>query len=134
MASEMEAPRDSQEVPSDAPFQEVFRLMSGYRASQALYVTATLGIVALLADGPQDSDELVRATETHAGALYHVLRFLVGAGLFFAVAPRWLRSVSPRRSAVAARAQAFPDRVAHQRRRVLPIRRPCLAPEGLPSR
>jgi DNA-binding HxlR family transcriptional regulator len=99
----MEAPRYSQEVPSDAPFQEVFRLISGYRVSQALYVTATLGILNLLADGPQDSDELARATGTHASALSRVLRFLVGAGLFFEVAPRWPRSVSPRRSAVAAR-------------------------------
>ena len=71
-------------------FQELFRLIRGYRVSQALYVVARLGIADLLADGAQDSDELARATGTHPGALYRLLRFLAAAGLFREAAPHAL--------------------------------------------
>lgn len=75
------------ESPSREQLQELYQLMSGYRVSQAIYVVATLGIADLLKDGPRGSDELARATETHAPALHRVLRFLAGVGLFSEVAP-----------------------------------------------
>jgi hypothetical protein len=68
--------------------QRLYGLISGYRVSQALYVVAKLDIAGLLADGPRTSDDLAEATGTHAGALYRVLRFLAGVGLFDEVAPR----------------------------------------------
>jgi hypothetical protein len=67
---------------------ELFELMAGYRVSQAIYAVASLGIPDLLASGPQDCDELARATGTHAPTLFRVLRFLAGAGLFEEAAPR----------------------------------------------
>ncbi len=71
-----------------AQIQQLSQLMVGYRVSQAIYVVAKLGIADLLADDPQGSDELARATEANEPALYRVLRFLTGVGLFDEVAPR----------------------------------------------
>jgi hypothetical protein len=68
--------------------KELRHLLDGYRVSQAIYVRAALGIADLLNDGPQGSNELARATATHAAALYRVLRFLAAVGLFREVAPR----------------------------------------------
>jgi len=75
-------------APSPAQTQQLYRLIGGYRVSQAISVVAKLGIADLLASGPQGSDELARATETNEPALYRVLRFLVGVGLFDEMAPR----------------------------------------------
>ena len=83
-----ETPLDRQEVPSREHLQNLHHLLNGYRVSQALHAVATLGIADLLADGPRDSDELARVTETHAGALYRVLRFLAGAGVFQEISSR----------------------------------------------
>lgn len=73
--------------PSREHLQKLFELLSGYRVSQALYVVARLGIADLLKDGPRGSEDLARTTETYAPALYRVLRFLSGVGLFSEVAP-----------------------------------------------
>lgn len=75
-------------APSREQIQELQRLLLGYRVSQALYVAATLGLADLLRDGPRGSDALARATGTDADALYRVLRFLAGVGIFAEVAPR----------------------------------------------
>jgi O-methyltransferase/methyltransferase family protein len=83
-----EIPHGPQRVPAAEHREELFRLLAGYRVSQALYVAATLGLADRLADGPVGSEELARATGTHPGALYRLLRFLAGAGLFLEVAPR----------------------------------------------
>ena len=64
------------------------RLVTGYRVSQAVYVAARLGLADLLKDGSREIDDLARATETHAPALYRLLRFLSGVGLFSEIAPR----------------------------------------------
>ncbi len=80
--------------PAPEQVQELYRLMSGYRVSQAIYIVAALGIADLLADGPHDSHDLARATDTDEDALYRVLRLLVGVGLFDEVAPRRL-SLTP---------------------------------------
>jgi O-methyltransferase domain/Dimerisation domain len=67
---------------------ELFRLVSGYRLSQAMYVVVKLGIPDLMADGPRESVELALATGTHEVALYRLLRFLAGEGILAEMAPR----------------------------------------------
>jgi hypothetical protein len=74
--------------PSPEQIRQLYQLVSGYRVSQAIYVVAKLGIADLLADGPEGSDELSRSTDTNEPALYRVLRFLTGVGLFDEIAPR----------------------------------------------
>ena len=72
-------------------FHTLNRLIGGYRVSRAIAVIVVLGIPDLLAGGPRDIDDLAQATETHAGALYRVLRLLAGMGLFEEMAPRQFR-------------------------------------------
>jgi hypothetical protein len=67
---------------------EMQRKIRGYQVSQAIAVAARLGIADLLAGGPLDCDALARATEAHPDALYRLLRFLAGEGVFSEVAPR----------------------------------------------
>jgi hypothetical protein len=85
---ESEDNRRLPDVPAPEPIQELFPLVVGYRISQAIYVVAKLGIPDLLASGPQDSEALAQATGIYAGALYRVLRFLAGVGLFDETLPR----------------------------------------------
>lgn len=63
-------------------FQELMRLLMGYRLSQAIHVAATLGIADLLAAGPRSSDDLAAATQTHGPSLYRLLRALASEGVF----------------------------------------------------
>jgi len=56
--------------------------MTGYRAMQALYVAARLGIADLLKDGARGSEELARATGADARALHRLLRALASLGVF----------------------------------------------------
>ena len=56
-------------------------LVQAFRVSQALHVTATLGVADLLAAGPRTADDLARATGTHAGALYRLLRAVASVGV-----------------------------------------------------
>jgi SAM-dependent methyltransferase len=65
-----------------APALTLLDLLNGYRVTQALYVAARLGIADRLADGPQGSEELARATGAHAGALRRLLRALASLGMF----------------------------------------------------
>ena len=57
------------------------QLIWAFRASQALHVTATLGIADLLAAGPRTADDLARATGTHPRALYRLLRAVASVGV-----------------------------------------------------
>jgi hypothetical protein len=72
-------------------FQTLNRLIGGYRVSRAIAVVVALGIPDLLTSGPRTIDELAQATETHAGALYRVMRLLAGMDLFEETAPRQFR-------------------------------------------
>lgn len=82
---------------------QLTRLMSGYWYTQAIYVTAKLGLADLLAQGPQSAANLAGATSTHPRALYRLLRALASLGIFvekedrFALAPlgEYLRSGVP---------------------------------------
>jgi len=78
----------SGKTPSPQDFGQIFKLIGGYRISQALYVTVELGIPDLLFAGPKPCDDLAAKTKTHAPTLYRILRFLAGAGLFNEIGPR----------------------------------------------
>ncbi len=58
------------------------QILLGRVASQALYVVAKLGIADLLVDGPKPVEELAKAAESDAAALYRVLRALASMGIF----------------------------------------------------
>ncbi len=88
MPSDEENAHDAPLLPAPEQIRELYSIMGGHRVSQALYVTAKLGIADLLKSGSLRSDELARATETYEPALYRLLRFLTGVGLFREPTPR----------------------------------------------
>ena len=61
--------------------EELRRLIVGQQVSQAVCVSAELGIADVLAAGPRTSEELARATQTSADALYRLLRALAAIGI-----------------------------------------------------
>jgi len=63
-------------------YQVLSDLIMGFRITQMIYVATKLGIPDLLKDGPQNAQDLARATGTHAPSLYRVLRALAGLGIF----------------------------------------------------
>jgi Dimerisation domain len=65
-----------------SPRDTLLQMTNAFRASQAIYVAATLGIADLLEDGPRSVDELAQATGTHAPTLYRLLRALASVGVF----------------------------------------------------
>jgi ubiquinone/menaquinone biosynthesis C-methylase UbiE len=69
-------------MPEESPRDMLSRLISGYQASQAIYVAAKLEIADLLKAGPRSVDELAAATGAHAPSLYRMLRALAGMGIF----------------------------------------------------
>lgn len=68
--------------PDQAVATDIRRLVEGYQVSQALHVAATLGIADLLVGGARASDELAKATGTHATSLYRLMRALASVGVF----------------------------------------------------
>jgi hypothetical protein len=58
------------------------QLIQSFQVTQCIYVAAKLGIADLLKDGPRRSEELAKATGTHAPSLYRVLRLLTAVDLF----------------------------------------------------
>lgn len=71
----MSSERGSPDVPS------LRSLITGYEASQVIYVAARLGVADLLADGPRTAEDLAEALRVHAGALHRVLHALAALGL-----------------------------------------------------
>jgi ubiquinone/menaquinone biosynthesis C-methylase UbiE len=67
---------------NQSPAADLRRLIVGYRLSQALHVTAKLGVADLLKDGPMSVDELARAVGAHPASLYRVMRLLASEGVF----------------------------------------------------
>jgi len=61
---------------------DLLQLASGFHVARALYVSATLGVADLLAEGPKSGPELAMATGTHAASLERVLRLLASVGVF----------------------------------------------------
>lgn len=65
-----------------SPQEQLSRMLTGYWLTQALSVAAKLGVADLLKDGPQSSDDLAAATQSHPRALYRLLRALASVGVF----------------------------------------------------
>jgi hypothetical protein len=68
----------------DAGWTDVARLRSlitGYEASQVIYVAARLGVADLLAEEPRTAEELAEALHVDQGALHRVLHALAALGL-----------------------------------------------------
>jgi len=63
------------------PATKLLEMLHGYRAVQALYVGAQLGIPELLREVPKRSDELASATGAHAGSLRRLMRALASLGV-----------------------------------------------------
>jgi len=64
------------------PSEVLFRMLVGFRTTQALYVAAKLGIADHLVSGPLDSNELARRVRVHPRALFRVMRALAALGVF----------------------------------------------------
>src|SRR5437016_6081115 len=64
------------------PQEQISRMQSGYWISQALYVTAKLGLPDLLKDGPRTAEDLASATKSHPRSVYRLLRSLASMGVF----------------------------------------------------
>lgn len=54
----------------------------GFMVSQAVYVAAKLGVADLVAERPRSAHELAEAARADPDALFRVLRFLAGYGIF----------------------------------------------------
>ena len=69
----------SAEIP---PPLALYRMISGFYVSQAIYAIVRLGIADCLSDGPLATEELARRSKSHVQSLKRVLRLLVTVGLF----------------------------------------------------
>jgi O-methyltransferase domain/Dimerisation domain len=72
----------TQEFTDQVPPLAMLRMVTGYWASQAIYVAAKLGIADLLKDGPRSCDDLARATRAHPESLDRLMRALASIGVF----------------------------------------------------
>src|SRR5262245_62415736 len=72
-------PMSAQEIP---PPIALYRMITGFYVSQAIYAIARLGIADFVSNGPIDTEELAQRSKTHVQSLKRVLRLLVTAGLF----------------------------------------------------
>ena len=61
---------------------QLLRMTDGLIVNQALCVAASLGIADLLCNGSRDVSELATAVQANEQALYRLLRFLSGQGVF----------------------------------------------------
>ena len=68
-------------VPAENSPAALKRLVDGYRVSQAISATVSLGVPDLLGDGSSTSAELAAATGADEATLYRVLRALASAGV-----------------------------------------------------
>jgi len=64
------------------PQQYLMRQMVGGWITQAIYVASELGIADFLVERPRTAEELAEQTNSHAVALYRVLRALASIGIF----------------------------------------------------
>ena len=60
----------------------MYQIICGFWVSQAIYITAKLGIADYLQEQPKTAEELATVTELHAPSLYRVLRALTSVGIF----------------------------------------------------
>src|SRR5687767_7341490 len=78
----MQSPHPGGPLGGPPPPIVMMQMLTGAWITMALYVAAKLGVADLMAGGPQTSDELARATGTHAPTLYRLLRALASTGVF----------------------------------------------------
>ena len=64
------------------PEAVMMNLINGFGLPRCIWVAAELGIADRLAEGPLDVEDLARAVDANADALYRVLRALASAGIF----------------------------------------------------
>lgn len=64
------------------PAARLGQMLCGFWVSQAIYVTAKLGVADLLQDRAATADELAAKTNTHPLSLYRLLRMLASVGVF----------------------------------------------------
>jgi hypothetical protein len=94
----------------------LLELISMRLISASIHVAAALGVADLLADAPQNAEQLAAATGVSASSLQRVLRGLVTFNVFsqdssgrFALAPMGAHRCSSRRPVPAALAGSSPD-------------------------
>jgi hypothetical protein len=66
---------------SPSPVAEITQLLWGYRVSQALYVTARLGVYDVVRDAPKLPGEIAQQVGADEGALLRVMRALTTKGI-----------------------------------------------------
>ena len=66
----------------ETPRQELFRMIYGYKSTQALYVAAKLGIADHIVGGPMTVDELANQVGANPKALLRLMRYLTALGIF----------------------------------------------------
>jgi DNA-binding transcriptional ArsR family regulator len=64
------------------PWQQLCRMIVGYRVPRAIYVAAKFRIADRLADGPRSAEDLAAAAGVAPRSLYRVLSPLAGSGIF----------------------------------------------------
>jgi len=69
-------------VSAPQPWQQLTRMITGYRTSRAIYVAAKFRVADRLADGPRAAEELAAAAGVAPRPLFRVLRALAGLGIF----------------------------------------------------
>ncbi|MEO6808965.1 MAG: methyltransferase [Isosphaeraceae bacterium] len=65
-----------------SPRESLSSMIVAYWTSQMVYVAAKLGLADQLVDGPRSSEDLAKASGTHAPSLYRLLRGLASLGVF----------------------------------------------------
>lgn len=66
----------------ETPRQELFRMILGYKSTQALYAAAKLGIADHLVHGSMRADELAKKVGANPKALLRLMRHLAALGIF----------------------------------------------------
>ena len=79
------------QMPTPEPAQiraQLFDLLAGFMRTQALSVTAKLGVPDVVSTVPMDVAEVARSVGAHEPSLYRLMRFLATEGVFAEVEPR----------------------------------------------
>jgi hypothetical protein len=76
------SPTDTYSTDPGASCHMLQTLLDGYCGTAISYIAAKLGLLDLLADGPQSSDALARSIGAHAPSLHGIMRGLVVLGVF----------------------------------------------------
>lgn len=71
--------KSSNDIP---PRLALLQMITGFWLSQAIYVSAKLGVADMLKDGPKSCDELAKSAEVSSRELFRLLRFLASLNIF----------------------------------------------------